>query len=161
MPPPPTATTSSTRWPSIPESEDADRKVAAPAPPSASASASATPAAAAAAGTAAPVTPAKKQKKKADPREAAFLLKHARPVDRCPISQALLTDPIIASDGITYQKAALEAYAAEAQAAGEMLRSPVTGEPIASIFFPNVAVRRLVEQYADAKRAEWRQLQLR
>jgi hypothetical protein len=150
------ASTSSSNKPSIPDSEEEeeDQKVAAP-----TAAAPAAPATA----TAAPEEPppplaAAAAAKTEDPRETAYLRKHARREDTCPLSQELLTDPVIASDGITYQRAALEAYKARAEAAGETLKSPVTGEVIVPVFFPNVAVKRLVEQYADAKRAEWRQL---
>lgn len=102
---------------------------------------------------------AKKPPPKEDSREAAFLLKHARPQDVCPLARRLMVDPIIASDGYTYERAALEAYAAKAKASGERLLSPVTGEMIADVFFPNVAVKNLIEQDVQSARAEYRRLQ--
>lgn len=104
-------------------------------------------------------SPAKAKAKAAaaqDPRELAFLLKRARREDKCPLSGALLTDPVIASDGITYDRAALHAFAAAEAAEDRPLLSPVTGQPIARVFFPNQNVKRLVETAVEELQAEWR-----
>lgn len=157
-----TATTSTAVPIPIPESEDAGQAKAAVAamparsPPTAAGDCDAFQSPPCPSATPSPASSKPPHKKAQDPLEAAFLLKHARSEDKCPLSGALLTDPVIASDGITYDRAALEAFAEAAEAAGKPLLSPITGQPIAAVFFPNQNVKRLVVSALETLRAEWR-----
>lgn len=54
--------------------------------------------------------------------------------------QARLRDPVIASDGICYERAALEGWVAEHGAV-----SPMTREAIAADFTPNHTLRSLLQ----------------
>lgn len=61
-------------------------------------------------------------------------------------SQERLRDPVIAADGMTYERAAMEAWLAAQQGAHGQLRSPATGALLAHQFLlPNLAVRALLE----------------
>jgi hypothetical protein len=54
----------------------------------------------------------------------------------CPLSKVLMTDPVVANDGVSYQRDALTKYIAERR--GKLLLSPTNGKPIAKYFFPNL-----------------------
>jgi hypothetical protein len=62
----------------------------------------------------------------------------------CPISGELMTDPVVGSDGITYQREALEDRIARAGGGSDDLVSPVTGGKMVASHFTNEAFRRLV-----------------
>jgi hypothetical protein len=64
----------------------------------------------------------------------------------CPITQEVMTDPVIGSDGITYERSAIEAWFAAGHAT-----SPLTRQPMASrSLVPNIALRSAI---ADALKA--------
>ena len=61
-------------------------------------------------------------------------------VVRCRLSGQPLQDPVVAADGWTYERSALEAYLA-----GGGSTSPVTGQPLgSSLLRPNFALRDLL-----------------
>ena len=56
-----------------------------------------------------------------------------------------MRDPVIAVDGQTYERSAIEDWFATL--GGKPLRSPVTGQPMASAaLLPNLAIRELVQR---------------
>ena len=60
--------------------------------------------------------------------------------------QERLQDPVIAADGMTYERATMEAWLAARQGSPGPLRSPVTGALLAhALLLPNLAVRALLE----------------
>ena len=62
--------------------------------------------------------------------------------------QVRLVDPIIAADGQTYERAAMESWLAD-HVGDTPLRSPVTGEPLLHPhLLPNLAVRSLLQDGA-------------
>lgn len=64
----------------------------------------------------------------------------------CPITQEVMTDPVIGSDGITYERSAIEAWFAAGHGT-----SPLTRQPMASrSLVPNIALRSAI---ADALKA--------
>jgi len=64
----------------------------------------------------------------------------------CPISRAIMRDPVVASDGWSYERRALAKHIAKAGRA--MPLSPVTGQRLATrAFGPNFLVKQLVSQY--------------
>ncbi len=59
--------------------------------------------------------------------------------------QIRMRDPVIASDGQTYERSAIEGWFVK-QGSGPP-RSPVTGEPLRSAaLLPNLAIRELVQR---------------
>jgi Mg-chelatase subunit ChlD len=60
----------------------------------------------------------------------------------CPITQALMMDPVIGSDGITYERSAIEAWFAMGKTT-----SPMTRQPMASTsLVPNYALKAMIEE---------------
>ena len=54
----------------------------------------------------------------------------------CPITKELMRDPVVASDGYTYERAAIEAWMAESMV------SPRTGQPLKhKDLVPNLTLR--------------------
>lgn len=54
---------------------------------------------------------------------------------KCPISHVIMTDPVFAQDGITYDRSAIEDWVSETGI------SPATGEPMKNVFMTNYLVR--------------------
>ncbi|GBF92338.1 hypothetical protein Rsub_05540 [Raphidocelis subcapitata] len=66
---------------------------------------------------------------------------------RCPISREVFRDPVVASDGHTYERAAIAAWLQKSDS------SPVTGQPLArGALLPNALVRSLAEELAPPGR---------
>ena len=67
-------------------------------------------------------------------------------LNMCGCSQKRLRDPVIAADGMTYERSAMEAWLAAQHGPPELLTSPVSGAVLAHTFLlPNLAVRALLE----------------
>ena len=66
---------------------------------------------------------------------------------RCPITMSVFVDPVLAADGNTYERAAIEAWFQRCRDKGGAPTSPLTQEPLA---FPhltrNLAIYRLVQK---------------
>lgn len=60
----------------------------------------------------------------------------------CPITQSPMTDPVIGSDGITYERAAIEAWFAAGHATSPLTRAPMTSQSLV----PNYALKALIEE---------------
>ena len=58
----------------------------------------------------------------------------------CPITMQIMTNPVICSDGQTYEKTAIEAWLVIHNI------SPITKQPITHIT-PNIALRDTIEEY--------------
>ena len=59
-------------------------------------------------------------------------------------------DPVIAADGMTYERGPMEAWLAARRAAGQPLCSPLTGAHLSHEFLlPNLAVRALLQLSAE------------
>ena len=70
----------------------------------------------------------------------------------CPITHEMMRDPVVASDGFTYERAAIREVLSSA-APGEVL-SPLTREPLAPTVYSNIVVRqRIAAARAAARRA--------
>lgn len=92
-----------------------------------------------------------------DDKEAfqTFLLEDAPLSYNCPIGICLLTDPINAADGHTYQRAELERWIETCRVKQQPLTSPMTKEPMVSMFFPAHLIKSQVGEYIDQRRQEW------
>ncbi len=64
----------------------------------------------------------------------------------CPITQAIMTDPVIGSDGITYERSAIEAWFAAGHTTSPMTRQPMTSQSLV----PNYALKALIEEAGAA-----------
>ncbi|KAK9806977.1 hypothetical protein WJX72_009234 [[Myrmecia] bisecta] len=65
----------------------------------------------------------------------------------CPITQELMRDPVIAEDGHTYDRAAMEQWLSKHDT------SPMTNEALTSkALFPNLIVRRLIASHVASGR---------
>jgi Mg-chelatase subunit ChlD len=60
----------------------------------------------------------------------------------CPITQEVMTDPVIGSDGITYERTAIEAWFAAGHNTSPLTRAPMTSRSLV----PNIALRTLIEE---------------
>lgn len=77
---------------------------------------------------------------------------------RDPITLGIFRDPVMASDGYTYERSAIEQLIAEAENSGETPKSPMTNEPLSSVrVSSNYAIKSLVSsviEKVDGARAE-------
>jgi hypothetical protein len=65
----------------------------------------------------------------------------------CPISSELMTDPVMTEDGHTYERAEIEKWFATAATRNGRCRSPLTNAFISTNVVPNVALRKLIEDF--------------
>merc|ERR1712025_1052575 len=83
--------------------------------------------------------------KSLQPKEAA--VSDIPPEFVCPITHELMREPVIAFDGCTYEKVAIEEYLEEHK------KSPVTGaEASMTVVFPNNHLKALITAYFEAER---------
>ena len=69
----------------------------------------------------------------------------------CPIQLVLMVkDPVLASDGHTYEREAIEAWFVKARMSNMIVTSPVTGQPLDHLTLtPNAAIRKLAREMAQ------------
>lgn len=78
----------------------------------------------------------------------------------CPITHDLPVDPVIAEDGRTYERSAIEEYF---RRGGEIPRSPVTNLPVGTQLIPAFGVRNMLEKFVtegvidEEKAALWKE----
>ncbi len=67
----------------------------------------------------------------------------------CPISQEVMSDPVVAADGRTYERAAIQAWF------GLHSTSPLTNQPLETkLLFPNLAVKNAIAEWIEKKMKE-------
>jgi hypothetical protein len=59
----------------------------------------------------------------------------------CPITHELMNTPVVAQDGFTYEKSAIEGWMDHRKA------SPKTNQPMEPIFFPNFNLKALIAEW--------------
>ena len=71
----------------------------------------------------------------------------------CPISLVLMTnDPVVAADGITYERASIEDWFEKSKSKGSVIHSPVHGTEMESlILIPNISVRNMARAFEEGK----------
>lgn len=87
----------------------------------------------------------------AKPKVKAVCPREPKPIDdgtsigeffECPISQEIFNDPVVAADGHTYERKAIEAWFTS------HATSPMTNEPLLHLMLvPNILVRGMIKQY--------------
>lgn len=64
---------------------------------------------------------------------------------RCPCCQQVMVDPVIASDGVTFERTCIASWFKMGS-----ISSPLTGKPLESkVLFPNKALRDMLEDYTQ------------
>ena len=84
-----------------------------------------------------------------------FLLEDVPLSYQCPIGICLLTDPITAADGRTYQCVELERWIETCRAKQQPLTSPMTKEPMVAMYFPSHFIKAHVGEFIEQRRQEW------
>jgi len=71
----------------------------------------------------------------------------------CPISLVLMTiDPVLAADGVTYERASIEDWFKKSKAKGNIIYSPVHGTEMESLtLMPNISVRNMARAFKEKK----------
>jgi hypothetical protein len=92
--------------------------------------------------------------------EAAGLLASTPDNFLCPITQCIMLDPVILSDGQTYDRQAIQRWMNGALGGRIAIRSPVTNLEIKEDMYDNVGLRSQIvewveEQEAEMEAAEW------
>ena len=82
-------------------------------------------------------------------RESFGLGSHARPEEFvCPITFDEMQDPVVASDGHTYERSAILAVLRDGKKKGGAM-SPLTREPLLATVYPNRALKRRMQGYEE------------
>ena len=64
---------------------------------------------------------------------------------KCPITTERMRDPVIASDGHSYERESIERWISQRKLVGELPTSPKTGLVLDEVLFPNHALRNAIE----------------
>ena len=71
----------------------------------------------------------------------------------CPITFELMEDPVVASDGHTYERKAIEQAIETARQKGEAVRSPMTNEVLpTTMLHSNMIVKRLCQEWNEKQK---------
>uniref|UniRef100_A0A7S1Y2K4 U-box domain-containing protein n=1 Tax=Grammatophora oceanica TaxID=210454 RepID=A0A7S1Y2K4_9STRA len=72
----------------------------------------------------------------------------------CPITLELMNDPVVAADGFSYERSAIESVFARANNKRRKPKSPLTGKAFRSmVLFPNVAIRSQCRDFGSSPKA--------
>ena len=63
----------------------------------------------------------------------------------CPLSLDIMTDPVIAEDGFTYEREHIENWINNPRQAGQQLISPLTSEPMGINLIPNKSLKKIID----------------
>jgi len=69
----------------------------------------------------------------------------------CPITLDIMKDPVVAEDGETYERGAIESHFEGLARDGQSLRSPLTNQPLSNRLVPNRAMQRLIREVTESK----------
>jgi len=68
---------------------------------------------------------------------------HVETIITCPLTQQIMSDPVINSQGNTYERSAIEQWIATRSPATD----PINRQPITNVLIPNMAIRSLIQLY--------------
>jgi hypothetical protein len=68
---------------------------------------------------------------------------HVQTIITCPLTQQIMSDPVMDSQGNTYERSAIEQWIATRSPATD----PLNRQPITNILIPNMAIRSLIQLY--------------
>lgn len=87
-----------------------------------------------------------------------FLLQDAPLAYICPISQSLFCHPVVAMDGNSYERSALEEWFTTCARKRQEITSPITGAVMQPGIVPNLNLRSQVLEYIEAKTKEYEEM---
>jgi len=76
---------------------------------------------------------------------------------KCPLSMSVFRDPIVASDGFSYQSQDFNNLILNSLHNGTPLVSPMTREPLEDTYFPNRVLKTIVQELKQKKTRQLRQ----
>ncbi|GAB5033024.1 wd sam and u-box domain-containing protein 1 [Nannochloropsis oceanica] len=91
-----------------------------------------------------------------DLEDEDLLLQDAPNAFVCPISLQLMTRAVVAGDGYSYQREALDTWILRNRRERKPLRSPMTNAPMAPFYIPSFTLRSMVSDYVNTARASHR-----
>jgi hypothetical protein len=68
---------------------------------------------------------------------------HVQTIITCPLTQQIMSDPVMDSQGNTYERSAIEQWIATRSPATD----PINRQPITNVLIPNMAIRSLIQLY--------------
>lgn len=74
---------------------------------------------------------------------------HVDPTYICPISKQIMTDPVIASNGLTYDRSAIDSYFATFQPGQEIISPSDASSTIERNVFPNIMLKEQIRKYRE------------
>jgi hypothetical protein len=86
---------------------------------------------------------AEKSEKQDEDVPAAFL---------CGLTGKLMQHPVVAQDGVSFERSALQQYIAQAKASGKTLVSPATGERMGEVSLPNHLLRAQIDEWMEERK---------
>lgn len=107
---------------------------------------------------------AEEERKKKAEKEALdnYLLDNARDGFICPISHCLFTDPVLAGDGLAYDRPSLLQWIATCQSKGRPFSSPVTGAAMdPALILDNSHLKSFVGEYVEKQTLIYKEMQVR
>ena len=67
----------------------------------------------------------------------------------CPITQDVMIDPVVASDGHSYERSAIQAILERGSLDGGSALSPLTREELETSLVPNINLRKRIREHGD------------
>jgi hypothetical protein len=76
---------------------------------------------------------------------------------KCPLSMSVFRDPVVASDGFSYQSQDFNNFILNSMHNGTPLVSPMTRQPLENTYFPNRVLKTIVQELKQKKTRQLRQ----
>jgi hypothetical protein len=76
---------------------------------------------------------------------------------KCPLSLSVYRNPVVASDGFSYQSQDFNNLILNSRHNGTPLVSPMTREPLLDTNFPNRTLKTIIQELKQKKTRQWRQ----
>jgi hypothetical protein len=70
----------------------------------------------------------------------------------CAITREIMVDPVLADDGFTYERQAIEAWIKAAKNGGKQLTSPMTRQKMTDKLVPNRALKAVIDSLRTKKK---------
>ena len=86
-----------------------------------------------------------------------FLLEGVPENYLCPISLALMTDPVVCMDQQTYNRSDLEEWFATCRRKGQPITSPTTNAPMGEFYILNQSVKGMILEWVQRRKNQWRE----
>ena len=75
---------------------------------------------------------------------------------KCPITLEVFRCPVVAADGKTYEREAIEQHIAKCSSEGRELKSPMTNDPLAhDKLSPNYTLAQMINEQIEAIKSKY------